>query len=73
MAMLELIVHGDVNQIVGNQSKHGITKRYQIDNGDDESYASDLIIEKNRGHEIIQSRDNVHPTHVCYRVVAQVD
>ena len=43
MAMLDLMSIKSWESI-----EHGITKRCQIDNEDDESYASDLIIEKQR-------------------------
>ena len=44
MAMLDLIEHRDVDQIVGIDLVW-YHKSNQIDNEDDDSYASDLILE----------------------------
>ena len=68
MAMLDLMSIKSWDPI--NARNHETqSSRYE----DDDSCASDLVIEKQIGHEIIRSRDNVNPTHVCYLVVAQVD
>ena len=72
MAMLDLMVHGDVDQIVGNRSntvsRNVVKSITRMMNPMPRIWSS-----RYRGHEIIRSLDNVYPTHECYQVVAQVD